>query len=213
MKHPVQTPHMARSTAEDRTRSSPDRRVIRTRGLLQHALISLILEKDYETITVEDICTAANVGRSTFYAHYTSKDDLKRRGLEEHLRALLAAPKMQTATVGGTHDHRLSFSLALLQHAREHRALYRALVRNRGGAIGLNAIRRVVADLVREELDTGPDGKPPDDVAHEVTVQYLVGAYMSVLTWWLDGGAKLPAERVDALFRRLANSGVAQELS
>jgi AcrR family transcriptional regulator len=53
--------------------------------MLQEAHISLILEKGYEATTVEDICDAANVGRSTFYAHYTSKDDLGRSGLE-HLR-------------------------------------------------------------------------------------------------------------------------------
>ncbi|RTM09235.1 MAG: TetR family transcriptional regulator [Hyphomicrobiales bacterium] len=71
-------------------RRAIDRRVARTRATLQHALISLIPKKGYEAVTVEDICDAANVGRSTFYAHYTGKDDLKRRGLDEHLRALLA---------------------------------------------------------------------------------------------------------------------------
>jgi AcrR family transcriptional regulator len=59
-----------------------DRRIARTRAMLQEAHISLILEKGYEATTVEDICDAANVGRSTFYAHYTSKDDLRRSGLE-----------------------------------------------------------------------------------------------------------------------------------
>ena len=65
-----------------------DRRVARTRTMLQHALISMILKKDYEAITISDICDAANVGRSTFYAHYASKDDLKRSGLD-HLRRML----------------------------------------------------------------------------------------------------------------------------
>jgi AcrR family transcriptional regulator len=65
-----------------------DRRVARTRTMLQHALISVIRKKDYEAITISDICDAANVGRSTFYAHYTSKDDLKQSGLD-HLRRML----------------------------------------------------------------------------------------------------------------------------
>ena len=70
-----------------------DRRVARTRAMLQHALISMILKKGYEAITIDDICDAANVGRSTFYAHYTSKDDLKRSGLD-HLRRMLVDRKM-----------------------------------------------------------------------------------------------------------------------
>lgn len=71
-------------------KTSVDRRSARTSATLQHALMSLILEKRYEAITIKDICDAADVGRSTFYAHYKNKDDLKRRGLE-HLRSVLVA--------------------------------------------------------------------------------------------------------------------------
>ena len=41
-----------------------DRRIVRTRATLQHALNSLILKKGYEAIAIKDICDAANVGRS-----------------------------------------------------------------------------------------------------------------------------------------------------
>src|SRR5712691_7311051 len=91
-----------------------DRRIGRTRGMLQHALTSLILKKGYEAITVEDICEAANVGRSTFYAHYTSKDDLKRRGLDEHLRALLTERQREAlAAPGDSRNRSLGFSLTM----------------------------------------------------------------------------------------------------
>jgi AcrR family transcriptional regulator len=55
---------------------SVDRRVVRTQRELHKALVSLIHPKNYDAITVEDICAAASVGRSTFYAHYTGKDYL-----------------------------------------------------------------------------------------------------------------------------------------
>jgi AcrR family transcriptional regulator len=53
-----------------------DRRVHRTRELLQKALIELISERGYEAITIQDIVDHANVGRTTFYLHYNSKDEL-----------------------------------------------------------------------------------------------------------------------------------------
>lgn len=53
-----------------------DRRVHRTREVLQKALIELISEHGYDTITIQDIVDRANVGRTTFYLHYTSKDEL-----------------------------------------------------------------------------------------------------------------------------------------
>src|SRR5258708_34153749 len=41
-----------------------------------------ILRKGYEAITIQDIIDEADVGRSTFYAHYTGKEDLLRRGFQ-----------------------------------------------------------------------------------------------------------------------------------
>src|SRR6186713_3590542 len=54
----------------------PDRRVARTRRALKDALTDLILEKGYESVTVQDVIDRADVGRSTFYAHFVDKDDL-----------------------------------------------------------------------------------------------------------------------------------------
>jgi len=53
-----------------------DRRVQRTRELLQKALIELIRERGYDAVTIQDIVDRANVGRTTFYLHYRSKDEL-----------------------------------------------------------------------------------------------------------------------------------------
>src|SRR5215470_11630864 len=53
-----------------------DRRVQRSRAALQRALIDLIQERNYADITIQDIVDRANVGRTTFYLHFTSKDDL-----------------------------------------------------------------------------------------------------------------------------------------
>jgi AcrR family transcriptional regulator len=186
----------------------PDRRISRTRTTLQQALFSLLAKKEYERITVADICDAANVGRSTFYAHFTGKDDLKRSGLE-HLRKHLTEIQKESLAAGDDGaPEPLRFSLALFQHARAHLPLYRALVGGRGGGISLGAIRSILADLVRREIGASTVKNAVAEIPGEVVVQYTVGAYMAVLTWWLDGGAKLPPERVDAVFRLLATKGI-----
>src|SRR5713101_6701176 len=65
-----------------------DRRVQRTRQLLQGELLSLIREKGFEALSVQDIIDRANVGRATFYAHFDNKEDLLVSRLDE-LRASL----------------------------------------------------------------------------------------------------------------------------
>jgi AcrR family transcriptional regulator len=185
-----------------------DRRIPRTRAMLQHALNSLILKKGYEAITIKDICDAANVGRSTFYAHYASKDDLKRSGLEHLRRLLVDRQKEALPTTGDIRDQSFGFSLPMFEHARDHRDHYRALVGGRGGTVSLSTIRQILSDLVRDELAATVHKKPEDVIPRELVVQFVVGAYMAVLTWWLDGGAKLPPHRIDAMFRRLATEGI-----
>src|SRR5229473_7885781 len=184
-----------------------DRRVPRTRAMLQHALNSIILKKGYETITIKDICDAANVGRSTFYAHYTSKDDLKRSGFEPLRRLLVDRQKEALATRGDMRDRSFGFSLTMFEHARDHKDHYRALVGGRGGTVSLGTIREILSGLVRDELAVAVDNNSADGIPRDLVVHYVVGAYMAVLTWWLDGGAKLSPQRIDAMFRRLATEG------
>jgi AcrR family transcriptional regulator len=185
-----------------------DRRAARTRSTLQEAHVALIMKKGYEALTIQDICDTANVGRSTFYAHYTSKDDLRRSSFE-HLRKLLTDRQQDAlAAAGDSRDRRLGFSLALFEHARDYIHLYRALANSRGGTIALGTIRRILCDLVNNELSTTADENSADAIPRDLTVQYVVGAYMAVLTWWLDGGAKLAPQRIDAMFRRMTTEGI-----
>ena len=191
-----------------------DRRVARTRGLLQHASVSLILKKGYEEITIEDICETANVGRSTFYAHFTSKDDLKRSGLENHLRTMLADRQKEALAVpGGVGDRSLSFSLTMFEHARDYLDLYRALIGGRGGAVALGTIRQILSDLVRDELAATNNKNSADTIPREFVIQYVVGAYMAVLTWWLDSGAKLPPSGSMRCFGALRPAALCRRIS
>jgi AcrR family transcriptional regulator len=185
-----------------------DRRVARSREMLHQALLSLIIKKSYDAITVEEICEAANVGRSTFYAHFTSKDDLKRSGLE-HLREQLLDRQQSAAVSGDKETGSLGFSLTMFEHARDHIHLYRALMGSQGGSVALGTIRQVLCDCVRGELAVTRDKNGKDGIPNELIVEYVVGGYMAMLTRWLDGGAKLPPAKIDAIFRRVAIEGIA----
>jgi AcrR family transcriptional regulator len=189
-------------------RISIDRRVVRTRAILQHALMSLVRKKGYDGITVDDICEAAKVGRSTFYGHFAGKDDLKRSGLERLRRELLEHHENVLAASGPGGERCLAFSLPMFEHAREHIETYRALVGTRGGEVALGAIREILSDLLRTELAHNANTKSADAMPRELVIHIAVGAFMTVLTWWLDNGAKLPPHQIDAMFRRLATQGL-----
>jgi len=183
-----------------------DRRVARTRTLLHNALLASLRGKHYDTITVEDLCAKAKIGRSTFYAHYTSKDDLLRARLK-HLGDTLRERRRAAATAQAPRQG-LLFSGIMFEHAYEHVHLHRHLLGNRGGSIAFAMIRDMLAELVREEI--APRGRAASDVLLEdFTVAYIVGAFMAVMDWWVKQGMSLPPQRIDALFQRAVAEGVA----
>jgi AcrR family transcriptional regulator len=183
-----------------------DRRAARTRKALHSAFMSLILRKGYDETTVQDIIDEADVGRSTFYGHYTGKEDLLRRGFETLRRELAEAQRVARSRPDRSQAGPLGFSLAMFEHAAGYADIFRALVGGRGGTVAVNEIRNVIAELVRKEL---AGSRNDGGVARELVVQFVVGAFISVLTWWLERRPRLTPSEVDALFRQLVLRGVA----
>lgn len=190
------------------TEKPPDRRVRRTRQLLHEALIELILEKGYEAVTVQDIIDRADVGRSTFYAHFLDKQQLLMSGLEQ-LRQFLAQ-QQRTARTGSSHlgEPTLGFSLAMFQHAQSHHRVFRAMVGRQSGAIVQQQIQRILADLVREEMAPLLPRGAAAPIPLDVVVEYTVNAFLGLLTWWLDQDTPCSPEEMDRMFRALTLPGI-----
>jgi len=181
-----------------------DRRVERTQQFLREALVSLIREKGFETLTVQDIIDRANVGRATFYSHFDNKDDLLVSGFED-LRASLKGRQRDAFARGRTLEDRvLGFSRDVFAHTHEYRDAFRAMVGRRSGAIVQRILHKLVVELVREDvkrMDARGDGST---VHADALVHFIAGALVGVLMWWLDGRPRLSVDEVNAYFRRLA---------
>src|SRR5690348_6333200 len=123
-----------------------DRRSQRTQRALGDALIELMTERRYADLTVQDILDRANIGRSTFYAHYYDKEDLLGSMIEQMIVALNR--RIQTAE---THLA-LPPSLGLFEHMYEQHRLYRALVRGQGVDVVLRVLHQRLSDDFAERL-------------------------------------------------------------
>ena len=184
--------------------AATDRRVRRTRRALHDALLTLMTEKSYDAITVQDLIDRAHVGRSTFYSHFTDKRDLLDSGFED-LNQVLAQPPPST-TRG--REGMLRFSLPLFQHAHAHQRLARALVARRGASPVQERFHQVLTSTIRAELDelvAQHNGAPRAD---DLTVDYIAGALQAVITNWLDTAPHKTPQEVDALFHTLADPGL-----
>src|SRR4029077_4834972 len=126
----------------------PDRRVARSRRALKEALTDLILEGGYEGVTVQDVIDRADVGRSTFYAHFVDKDD--------PLRAILAGLEMpgRDTSPWKPDDPAFGWTLALFRHFGSGKRLFKAVASSQSGALARRETTRRLGILARAAMAT-----------------------------------------------------------
>ena len=164
-----------------------DRRVERTRDLLQKALIELISKHDYAAITIQDIADRANVGRTTFYLHYNSKDELFMSCHEAILGEFHSGPR---------YPHPLSREALLspeappgmtaaYRHLKDAWMRLSAIFQGKDGPLILRRIRDQSAREIEANLRAAfaeVDSTMPLDVP----ANYLAGAQIALMSWWLE---------------------------
>jgi AcrR family transcriptional regulator len=169
-----------------------DRRVERTRQSLQNALSELILEKGYEKVTVQDVIDRANVGRSTFYAHFESLDQLLLSGFEP-LRA-----QFEDFLSGAEFDHESPWALSL--------TMFQQVQKQKGGYITLTHVQKFLygylLDHLKSALPKRNKNIPPELLAH-----YVASSFIALMTWWIDNNYPFPAEKMNEYFRQLVEPG------
>jgi AcrR family transcriptional regulator len=179
-----------------------DRRSLRTRRLVNAAMMELLLEKRYEAITVRDILERAGIGSSTFYAHYFDKDDVQTSLTEQMLEELQPQLAQRTAGRG------LIPILELFQHIQEQSGRFQAMVRGHAGervweVVQVALSRRIEQTLTEmyadEQALSGPFG---------MVARYLAGAFLNLVKWWIETEMAYSPEQMDEIFQRLALPGV-----
>ncbi|MBK8024899.1 MAG: TetR/AcrR family transcriptional regulator C-terminal domain-containing protein [Chloroflexi bacterium] len=175
-----------------------DRRSQRTRRLIGNALVELMLEKRFEDITVQDILDRADVGRSTFYAHYRDKESLLLSEIERVIQQLDAyASEVRGAPFS------LLPSLELFRHVQEHRRLMQAFVWGRGAEALTHEFQMRVAKIIERNLVTRVGEAKPTAVPLPVMASFVATTFLMLLRWWFDEQMRHTPEEVDGMFQAL----------
>lgn len=179
----------------------PDRRVRRTHKQLHEALIVLIMEKGYDSVTVQDITDRADLSRATFYIYYNDKEDLLVSTLEDMFDTLVQTRGKLTPAM--LLENGSPPSLLAFQHAQEYSTLYRAMLSERGVALVMHRILKYLAVLAQQQIEAL---LPPDFTPHiplPVIAHYLAGSLFSLIVWWLEHDMPHPPEEMARIFQTL----------
>lgn len=182
-----------------------DRRVRRTRRLLIEALLALIMENGYSKLTVQDILDRADVGRSTFYAHFRDREALLVAcfdNVRDELRR-----EIDAMTLGASPPDPTRPAAAIFAHAHRRRPVYRALCGKQGGTIVIGHLNGLVRGLLREHLQPHLDAAG-SDIPVEVVTEFYASATIGLLTWWVEHDYPYEPSHLTQMLRRLATPGM-----
>lgn len=176
-----------------------DRRVQRTRALLNNALMQLIPEKGYDHVTIEDITERANLGRTTFYLHYQSKDDL----LLDHHAGFVTKMKLgvlsRTELLG---DKPQPAMIQFLKQLSQSKAIYQAFTQAKDAQIIMRGVEEQGVRNLTMSLKTAfPELTPSPPI--DALTRYIVGAQLSLIDWWIRSRASYSAQEIAKMLHQL----------
>ncbi|GHO42196.1 TetR/AcrR family transcriptional regulator [Ktedonospora formicarum] len=180
-----------------------DRRSQRTYRLVSSAFAELVGEKPYDEILVQDILDRANIGRTTFYTHYFDKEDVLNSIIELEVERLTRQLSHAVAR------RRILPSLELFEHVyHSENQQFRAPMRSRAGEFLWEALQTALCRAIEPALYTLCAEKRSPPTPLPVVSEYLAGALLTLLKWWVAADMPYLPEQMESIFQQLALPGV-----
>ncbi len=189
-----------------------DPRVVRTRQLLRDALVSLVAEKGFNALTVQDIADRATLNRATFYLHYQDKHELLVNSLRDAIDELMADigpldENGQLIVDGPERPIKRVF-----EHVAQHARFYQVMMGAEGIPSFIAGVRDYIAEITLGWLSLLQPLPEKSTVPLEIVANSLSWSLLGVLIWWLEHDMPYSPEYMAEQFRLLITSDLRQVL-
>jgi AcrR family transcriptional regulator len=183
-------------------KSSPvnvDPRVRRTRRLLRDALVSLIFEKDYPSITIKEITARAEVAYITFFRQYNGIDELLMEILEEGLTELL---RRIAALAGKSEDPANETEGKLIfEYINQNSDLFRILLKSQSVTRIRKSVIQNIATMYRDSCSFLQ--RPNSHVPANMASNHMATSLLALIEWWLENKMSPPAAQMGKIYKAL----------
>jgi AcrR family transcriptional regulator len=179
-----------------------DRRIAKTQEALKKAIIELMSEKNFDSITIQDIADQANLSRGTIYLHYQDKYDLLDRLIDSHMDEL---KDMDEWACKMEWESGLTF---FFEYFEKNFLFFSTMLTTKSAPTFRSRLLKYVMEGLVDDIDR-ESGKN-DNIEEDVMLQYTGTAYVGVIEWWIKNSMPYPpnvmAGQVAVLLRRSLNS-------
>jgi AcrR family transcriptional regulator len=186
-----------------------DRRIQRTRQLLRDALLTLVAEKGYHNITVQDVTDQANVARTTFYLHYKDIDDLLFSSMADIYEELLVKWMQRTPSIltsdsdpqgyGDTED---------FEHVAEYASFYRVMMSENGSMKFMVRVQQYLTHAMERALRRYMPEDATPAMPLDMLAAMLAGSEIGVMMWWVQNDMPYTPEAMSRLCDRFSGPGI-----
>jgi AcrR family transcriptional regulator len=160
-----------------------DPRTTRSRALLQKALIELITEKNFASLTIQEVTARAGLNRSTFYLHYMGIHEL----LEDCVKDLFGSMRSEIySRVERVKPLKMEdyepFVECVFQHLKQNFRFYRAMLGKNGDSYFRSLFQNLLAELIFEPMR----GEYPSDIESDLILRFFTEGFTGIAAWWLE---------------------------
>lgn len=184
---------------QNKTFTKTDPRVRRTRRILRDALVSLVLKKDFASISIKDITDKAEVAYITFFRHYDSIDELLMEVLDDGLKELMA--RIETLASQSDASSLEAEGTFIFEYVQEKSDLFRILLKSQSVArIRKTVIKNITMIFQKSCL---PLTKLNNQITLEITSNHIATSLLSLIEWWLENKMKPAPAEMGKIYKNL----------
>lgn len=190
-----------------------DLRVIRTKESILHALVELIDEKGFDSLTVKDITTRAKINRGTFYAHYQDKYDLMTKCQEEIMHGMADIIKQNfpdgIAEIGTSSPifTQLPHIISIFEFLNKNRGFMKSVLGPKGDLSFQTNLKDFIWETLFESHPTPLLKEENLLVPGQYLTSYMSSAFIGVVQQWLNNGCKETPQEMTRILSTITING------
>lgn len=186
----------------------PDLRVFKTHRAIYSAFFTLLNQKDYTEITIQDIADEALINRSTFYAYFQDKDDLVEQIIEKKLDSIRKV--MEISLLNKRNEVKLMHIqlvlTQLLKQIKEDKDTYVLILSIIDKHILTDKFKKIVTDAYQDILKNLRIMESDMEVPVELIIDYSLGILFMTVNWWLKNDCEYPEAQLAKLIMKLVGN-------
>jgi AcrR family transcriptional regulator len=176
-----------------------DPRVRRTRRLLREALVSLMLEKDFSSISIKEITGRAEVAYITFFRHFESLDQLLMEILDEGLGELQA--HIETLAKQSETSALETEGMLIFEYIGQKADLFRILFKSQSVTrVRKKVVRNIATIFQKSCLPLARSGNP---MTTAILSNHIATSLLALIEWWIDNNMKPAPTQMGKVYKSL----------